>query len=197
MRLGYGDVSFDMATPLTGRAAAWLLRSVMGMARANRDFAPLLRITSLHVAGIALLERVRDSKGRVHELERPYLVFMSLFDGSGAAYLADFSVLIPDYIDAIWGNAVRYPGARQAEAMVQWLSKHALTQRSPSEQKGPARYEYHGYRAEDGGGSGLAGRLAPMPMIESAVELMLRLEDAARGRRPTREELLALAMEAL
>ena len=197
MRLGYGDKSFTMATPLNGRIGALLLRSVMAMARGNRDFAPLLRISSLHFAGIGLVEKVRDARGRLRRLARPNVLFLSLFDGSGAAYLADFSVLVPDYIDAIWGHCVRYPGARQAAALVAWLGNHSITAEEPSVEGGRTHYEFHAYRAEDGGGSAHGRRMAPMPLIEAAIELWLRLEQVEPGQRPSRTEILDWAAEVL
>jgi hypothetical protein len=174
----------------------------MGLARSQRDFAPLRRISALHFAGFAV---VRTGGLWPRALGRPFLLFFSQFDGSASAYLADFSALVPDNIDAIWGKCRRYPGSRRAEQFVHWLEQHALTDEDRETQ-----YDYHGYRVDpetacqptpsETPSRRVADRLAPMPLIESAIELMFRL-DALRaahgGRSIPKEELIALAGELL
>ena len=191
--MGYGNVTFTMATPLTGELGRFLLGTVFGLARWQRDFGPLRRISALHFAGFALV--------RPRLFSKPYVLFFSLFDGSAGAYLADFSALVPDYIDALWGKCVRYPGAREAEKFVNWLNEHALSDERGHE----GRYEYHGYSVDVESAaaaprSAELRRLAPMPLIESAIELMFRLEalDGGRAERPvTKEDILRLASEVL
>lgn len=203
--MGYGSVSFTMATPIAGRTARWLLMMVMSLAKTRRDYAPLRRITALHFAGFGLIRSLRGRSGLPHRLDDAYLLFFSLFDGSADAYLADFSALVADQIDGIWGKCVRYPGAREAEKFVHWLGQHALTRERPATPGGAAYYEYQGYRVDPESGApaarGDARRLAPMPLVEAAIELMLRLEQlepqSPGDPLPSREELLALAEETL
>jgi hypothetical protein len=186
--MGYGNVTFTMATPFDGEISRWLLATVMGLARSQRDFAPMRRISALHFAGFAVL-RVNRVPFFQRALGRPYLLFFSQFDGSASAYLADFSVLVPDYIDALWGKCIRYPGARRAEQFVHWLEQHALTDVNGE----TTQYDYHGYRVDPESAESrrtqtakerprrIADRLAPMPLIESAIELMFRLDALRAG----------------
>jgi hypothetical protein len=221
--MGYGNVTFTMATPFGGWFSRLLLAPVMALARSQRDYGPLRRITALHFAGFAVVRP---------KWSRPYLLFFSQFDGAASAYLADFSMLVPDQIDAIWGKCLRYPGARRAEQFVHWLEQHALTDEDGKE----TQYDYHGYRvdaesaacvtddpapdsdplrpATEGANDGvrsqqaapIADRLPPMPLIESSIELMFRL-DALRAvhreggdeqrRRVTENDIFDLAGELL
>lgn len=204
--MGYSSVGFTMATPLTGRVALALLRPVIALAVQNREFAPLLRIPSLHFASFGLVESLRDATGRKRRLDRPFLLFFSLFDGSASAYLADFSMLVPDYIDALWGKCVRYPGSRQLEKFNHWLGQHAMPDEPPNTPGRATRYDFHGYPIDpesiepDGREEAHDRRLAPMPLIGRALELKRRLEELNRGRGTksiTPEELRSLAVEAL
>ncbi len=198
--MGYGDVSFSMATPLLAWGSTFL-KPVMLLAIGNREFAALNRITTLHFAGFATMNRVCRPNGFRRTLERPVLLFFSLFDGAADSYLADFSVLVPDYIDTLWGKCLRYPGGRDFDRFMFWLGEHALTPIAP-EHGGATSFEYHGYRVhpetthsgavpegpdepadpccERGDGRSTDRRLAPMPLIAKALELRRRLKNALR-----------------
>jgi hypothetical protein len=203
--MGYGDVSFTMATPFV-RAGYMFLRPVMWLATRNREFAPLQRISTLHFAAFGLIDSVFKN-GRRTKLERHYLLFFSLFDGAADAYLADFSALVPDYIDSMWGKCMGYPGGRDLGRFMHWLGEHTMTKEKPQTEGGATRYEYHGYRVDretsgppveaeqaaddEALGSAVDRRLAPMALIAKAMELRRRLINI-----PDKEALLRKPEEA-
>lgn len=217
--MGYGDVSFTMATPFV-RAGYMFLRPVMWLATRNREFAPLLRISTLHFAAFGRIDSIFKN-GRRTKLERDYLLFFSLFDGAADAYLADFSALVPDYIDSMWGKCMSYPGGRDLGRFMHWLGEHAMTKEKPRTEGGATRYEYHGYRvdretsgppaeadeaasaAQQTVAHGVDRRLAPMALIAKAMELRRRLinipnkEALLRKPEEARRVLESLAVEVL
>lgn len=193
--MAYGNVSFTMATPFLDKGGFLLTEVVLAMARMQRDFAPLRRITSLHFASFGLIQGLRGA-----ELKRSYLLFFSLFDGSADAYLADFSKLVPDEIDSMWGHCVSYPGARAVAQFVHWLGMHALDREKPTVPGGAVRYEFHGYRvdpAAEPSSDPQVRRLAPLPLVQSALALIHRLDKLPRRPLPTREALQRIAAETL
>lgn len=209
--MAYGDISFTMAAPFY-RGGYALLRPIMWLASKQREFAALQRIPTLHFAAFAVVDRVYQPSGWKKTLTRPYMIFLSLFDGSAEAYLADFAALVPDYIDSIWGKCMEYPGSRDFDRFLHWLGRQALVPAPPLE-KAPndaqpvaTRYEFHGYRvdAESGGLPETGGdrQLAPMELIAKSMELRRRLRDLYKrtngGTAPeTRELLQRLAAEML
>lgn len=60
--------------------------------------------------------------------ERQLLIFTSNYDGSMWQYLRDFSALIADDMDRVWGNCEGYPegGCRDFEAFWQYVVDHQV-----------------------------------------------------------------------
>jgi hypothetical protein len=56
------------------------------------------------------------------------LIFTSNFDGDVKLYLRDFSTMIPDDIDSVWGNCAGYPpeGCRNFEAFWRYTTEHQV-----------------------------------------------------------------------
>lgn len=56
------------------------------------------------------------------------LIFTSNYDGSMWQYLRDFSTLIADDMDRVWGNCVDYPaqGCRDFDAFWQYVKAHQV-----------------------------------------------------------------------
>jgi len=197
--MSYDNVSFAMATPILGRVANFMLNAALGLAKQNREFAALRRITALHLAGFSNIVELRDRNGELWRLPRRFLIFYSLFDGSAAAYLKDFEVVVPDEIDSIWGKCVRYPGARSGEKFAHWLETHALA--TPANKQGEATtYEFSGCLIDT---EELTPRMpvperrmAPFPLVMSAVGLRDQLV-ALRARGALSEEQTMIALREL
>jgi hypothetical protein len=60
---------------------------------------------------------------------RSWLLFMSEFDGDMKTYLDDFSSILGDDVDRIWGNCEGYPseGARDLDGFWAYAKRHQLT----------------------------------------------------------------------
>jgi hypothetical protein len=60
---------------------------------------------------------------------RSWLLFMSEFDGDMKTYLDDFSSILGDDVDRIWGNCEGYPseGARDLDAFWAYAKRYQLT----------------------------------------------------------------------
>ena len=54
-------------------------------------------------------------------LQSKYLVFESNCDGDLEGYLTSLATTVPEYLDAIWGHCVGYPGAANPATFVNYM----------------------------------------------------------------------------
>lgn len=178
----YAPIAFSMATPIRGLRERGFLRVAMRLAQQYRQYAPLKRIGTIHVAGFAFVRALRDRWGIPRRLDQEFLMFVSLFDGGADQYLSDFGVVVPDEIDSIWGKCAGYPGARDSEPFVRWVQGHQFT--LPGDTL--ASYIYDGYTTDAAEppppppakvppGESAERRLALLPLVLNALDLRRRL----------------------
>jgi hypothetical protein len=175
----YSTQAFSMASPIRGTIERGFLRVAMYFARKYREYAPLKRIGTIHMAAFCFIPALADRYGVPHLLPREFLLFVSLFDGAADQYLNDFGTVVPDEIDSIWGKCVRYPGARNTQPFVHWLEGHQLSDKSGTVDS----YSYFGYGIEDEEASAV-GRapsptrdgMATVPLVLNAIDLRRRLQ---------------------
>jgi len=185
----YAPVAFSIATPVRLPLGPLFLGQAMRLARNNRQYAPLQALGTLHLAGFSMIYWLADRYGLPGPLSRPFLLFASLFDGASDQYLADFGTLVPDNIDVIWEQCLRYPGARSGAAFVKWLDSHQFTDKHE---------KIHAYAynapAVDGNGrpaaQGKTSRTALVQLVLGAVGLLGDLLEL-RARKLTGSALLA------
>ena len=111
------------------RPWSWWLR--LTWPRADRSVfikRPLLRLSFIHVAHWALIDRIPASAGRrrARRLPTPYVVFQSNFDGPAAEYAEAFALEMPWRIRGLWGGAYGFPGPRPANDFVRYVIDHAV-----------------------------------------------------------------------
>jgi hypothetical protein len=174
--MNYAPLAFSAAMPIRGLVERAFLRIAMRLAKRYREYSPLQRIGTIHVAAFAFVARLRDRWGIARRLDDEYLLFLSNFDGGVTQYLSDFSSLIPDEIDAIWGKCVRYPGARDADALARWLGAHQFT----GDDKEEHAYVYSGYEVVFGQSAPTMKLVAPpcappspSPLLQATVPMVL------------------------
>ena len=190
----YAPRAFAMATPISGAIESLFLRVSMGLARQYRSYSPLKQIGTIHVAGFGFVRALRDRFGIARPLKEEFLVFLSLFDGSSELYLSDFGAVVPDEIDSIWGNCVRYPGARNGKAFTDWIDSHQFTTPRQDEVRS---YSYFGYSGLPPAPAGTPPErtLALVPMVLNALDLrerLRRLRELMRQNLAPREILAAM-----
>lgn len=73
-----------------------------------------------------------DAVGRVHFARwvifdnDQRLLFTSNYDGPFDGYLREFSALIAEELDLVWGNCEDYPGAAHYDAFFAWVRRHQV-----------------------------------------------------------------------
>lgn len=113
------------------RPWSWWLR--LTWPRSDRsDFVkrPLLRLSFIHVAHWALVDRLPPSAGRrgSRRLPTPYVVFQSNFDGPAAEYAEAFALELPWRIRGVWGGAYGFPGPHPPNTFVRYVLDHAIAE---------------------------------------------------------------------
>ena len=110
------------------RPWAWWLR--LTWPRSDRSAfvkRPLLRLSFIHVAHWALIDRLPASAGRrARRLPTPYVFFQSNFDGPAAEYAEAFALEVPWRIRGLWGGAYGFPGPRPPNHFVRYVLEHAI-----------------------------------------------------------------------
>jgi len=95
---------------------------------------PIGQIASIHFARWLILlpdhYLYYDQRGKVTNYTyRSWLLFTSNFDGDMKAYLSEFSTILGDDVDRIWGNCEGYPleGCERFDAFWAYAKHHQLT----------------------------------------------------------------------
>ena len=110
--LGDNITELTVITPIIeGRSET--LRQVLQGIQISPD-SPIKKISTIHYARWVIFDN--DSS----------LLFTSNFDGTWKRYLEDFVNLIPEGLDAIWGNCVGYPGATPFEGFAKYVRDHQI-----------------------------------------------------------------------
>ncbi|MCZ6860457.1 MAG: hypothetical protein O7I42_09305 [Alphaproteobacteria bacterium] len=110
--LGGNITELTVITPIIeGRSET--LRQVLQGIQISPD-SPIKKISTIHYARWVIFDN--DTR----------LLFTSNFDGTWKKYLEDFVNLIPDGLDAIWGNCVGYPGATPFEGFAKYVRDHQI-----------------------------------------------------------------------
>ncbi len=110
--LGGNITELTVITPIIeGRSET--LRQVLQGIQISPD-SPIKKISTIHYARWVIFDD--DTR----------LLFSSNFDGTWKDYLEDFVNLIPDGLDAIWGNCVGYPGATPFEGFANYVHDHQI-----------------------------------------------------------------------
>jgi hypothetical protein len=114
-------------TPVRRPWSWWLRLTWPGSDRSAFIKRPLLRLSFIHVAHWALIDRLPASaRRRTQRLPTPYVVFQSNFDGPAREYAEAFALEVPWRIRGLWAGAYRFPGPHPANDFVRYVLEHAI-----------------------------------------------------------------------
>jgi hypothetical protein len=111
-------------TPVRRLWSWWLRLTWPGSDRSHFIKRPLVRLSFIHAAHWALVDRIPASGGR--RLPTPYVLFQSNFDGPAAEYAEAFALEVPWRIRGLWGGAYGFPGPRPPNPFVGYVLDHAI-----------------------------------------------------------------------
>ena len=119
-----------VVTPVRRLWSWWLRLTWPGSDRSSFIKRPLLRLSFIHVAHWALIDRLPASarRRRARRLPTPYVLFQSNFDGPAAEYAEAFALEVPWRIRGLWGGAYGFPGPRPPNEFVRYVLEHAVAE---------------------------------------------------------------------
>jgi hypothetical protein len=115
------DASLDICHSMELR---WYLGH---LARDHRS--PFAQISSTYLARLVVMDDVVyvGAPACEEHLKSRYLVFEANFDGDLDTYLRRMASEAREFVDAVWGHCVGYPGASDIEAFVAYIKKCQIT----------------------------------------------------------------------
>jgi hypothetical protein len=100
----------------------WLVSAVLGGLVQRR----LRGLSFIHFAHWSLVDRwPRDPGVSPDENADRTLLFLTTFDGSGIQYIDAFVRIVPDQIQALYGGARGFPGARRFRPVDRYITEHS------------------------------------------------------------------------
>lgn len=98
----------------------WYLRQ---LPRDHRS--PFAQLSSTYLARLVVMDDVVFVGLPAHEehLKSRYLVFETNFDGDLDAYLRRMATETREFVEAVWGHCVGFPGAQDVSAFVSYMKK--------------------------------------------------------------------------
>jgi hypothetical protein len=117
-----------LMSPVRRWWAIWLRLTWPGADRMPLIKRTLVRLSFIHVAHWALIDRVPSGAGKSpsHPLPHPYLIFESNFNDDLAAYIDAFALVVPWRMRLMWHGAFGFPGPRIVDRFLAFVEPRAL-----------------------------------------------------------------------
>jgi hypothetical protein len=96
------------------------------LSRLPRDHrSPFARLSSTYLARLVVMDDVVfvGHPAREEHLKSRYLVFETNFDGDLDTYLRRMATETAEFVDAVWGHCVGFPGTADVGAFVSYMKK--------------------------------------------------------------------------
>jgi hypothetical protein len=104
------------------RAFFWVRYHVPWIRR--RDAKPLVKLSFIHFAQWAMIDRLPGNEGMKDERLRPrYLLFLTNFNGGFDQYIDAFSYVISLRIKLIWRGGHGFPGPQPAATFKEYIHR--------------------------------------------------------------------------
>ena len=115
-------------TPLKWWGPAWL-RSYFAVRRSFPRLGdwlarPLRRLSFIHFGRWSIIEKLPANRDApLEELNYPYLLFESNFNGRWDQYIDAFSYVLGGRMDLIWGSSFGFPGPKPAQPFKAYIRR--------------------------------------------------------------------------